>query len=508
MQKQALSDLSSFVIHPYRSKYLQEYYARMSKDNTNMLWDDNVANVLKEQGFEIEQSPRSVYKVEKLFQALAKYAPEHSPNVDVQNQWVQQGIRLAYACFGCKREADRLSLKQFTPELVYSITSNLKGSSGLTAYGQTKAESYVRAFERGSQILQGQKKPEPCIAFKRTQFDDKTRLVWGYPYSMTAIEGIFARPLINQFLGGNTPMSFGTPTGVLGAKLRVSSYSNEWAYSTDVSSFDSSISASLIYVAFDILSTWFDMEQCVIEDVTASVAWKHVVQYFIRTPIVMPDGNCYKGKRHGVPSGSYFTQMIDSIVNVIIVGAISARFHMNVGKESISVLGDDVLFWSNTSIDLSEIARFATSLFHSTFNERKSAKYHFDEPIYYLGRVWTKGVPDLPESEILKRMAQPETFRKYSTDPKSRERERNLLLASYASVYKSAFPIYWKAVHGQKKWDVDVDAYERWMLRTESGGYTSGQIEPEHLSGLQRYLMKYHEQKNKGGQPLALQFWK
>lgn len=68
-----------------------------------------------------------------------------------------------------------------------------------------------------------------------------------------------------------------------------------------------------------------------------------IEDYFIHTPIVMPDHHIYYGKKHGVPSGSYFTQIVDSIVNVIIAGTISAKFNMYINKSDIYVLGDDLL---------------------------------------------------------------------------------------------------------------------------------------------------------------------
>nr|UDL14351.1 MAG: putative RNA-dependent RNA polymerase [Partitiviridae sp.] len=506
-------DLSSFVVQPYRRKYLSEYFHRMSKDQLGMLWDDNVASVLEEQGFYAPENPRSIYKVEKLFESLAKYKPSKAPHPRMDDEAIRRGLSLAYACFARPKDQDLLELSAFTPKLVYDITSNHKGSAGLTAWGQTKAESYVRAYERGLQQILGEKKPDPCIAFKRTQFNDKTRLVWGYPYAMTALEGIFARPLINRFKLGNTPMAFGMSTGVLGSKLRVASYHKEWAYSTDVSSFDSAIAKELILAAFNILRTWFDLAQ--IEPTSGCSydrIWRQIVHYFVHTPIVMPDGSLYKGKQHGVPSGSYFTQMIDSIVNVILVGAISYHFSLHVDKEDIFVLGDDVLFWSNRRVSLDDVAKYATDLFGMTFNAAKSAIFHWDDTIHYLGRDWKNGQPTLSQDEILSRMVQPETFRKYSKDPQARDREVRMLLLSYAAVYRHAYSIYVRCVDVPKRWDMTNMSIENWVYnagrRQGTYGFASN---PDHLSGLQRYLRKYviDEKGNLGAStPLALQYWK
>lgn len=504
-------NLSSFVIQPYRRKYLRDYCRRMSQDDTTKLWDDNVASVLEEQGFTIKDSPRSVYKVEKLYEALAKYAPNKAPLVNIHDEHVYQGVRLARACFARGSSERLLNLPAFTPELVYKITSNKSGSAGLTAWGQTKAESYVRAYDRGLQQIKGVKFPDPCVAFKRTQFDDKTRLVWGYPYAMTALEGIFARPLIEEFKKNHTPMAFAMPTGVLGTKLRVASYHNQVAYSTDVKSFDSSISAALIHEAFRILSTWFDLSE--IEPTSGEpygVIWEQIEHYFIHTPIFMPDGNVYKGKKHGVPSGSYFTQMIDSIVNVIMVGAISSKFSLHVDRNDIFVLGDDVLFWSNRDVSLSDISKFATSVFNAVFNEAKSSKFHYNDVIHYLGRDWKNGLPTLNEEDILIRMVQPEKFRKYPQDPEARRRAVRMLIMSYVSVYRDANRIWVKSENMKGRWFRGLDTYERDATRVVDHGVVRIASYPiEYFSGLMRYRLKYMDKQDSWSYvPLALQYWK
>lgn len=498
--------LDSFIIRPYRRKYLREYGKRMSRDDNTQLWDDNVASVLEEQGFSIKDSPRSVYSVEKLYAALEKYAPDRSPTVDLRDEHVKSGIRMAYAAFARHSDETPLVPLDFSPETILAITSNHKGSAGLTAWGQTKVQSLVRAYERGRQVLINEKSPEPCIAFKRTQFNGKTRLVWGFPYSMTAIEGLFARPLIRKFLKIVNPMAFGKSTGFMGAKLRVASYNNKYAYSTDVSSFDASMSAQLIRVAFNIISTWFNMEDEIrtssSDVLRAGDIWDKIVTYFITTPIVMPDLNLYLGKRHGVPSGSYFTQIIDSVINTIIVGTISSKFNMRIDKEHLSVLGDDVLFWSDRKISLKTLAEYASVTFNANFNAEKSATFESGDVVHYLGRNWDNGIPDLPMDDILIRMTQPEKFRKYSTSPTERSKQVRLLLASYAAVYETAFKIFFQTIFHYRG---APNAIYEWRTYGDEGRLNWA---TEHMSGLQRYLLKYGRKDGKKTPSFAFTFWK
>lgn len=499
-------DLKSFKIRPYRSKRLKTYYSQMSHDNLKVIVDDNVKDALLAQGFSVDEAPRSVYKVEKLFEALSNYAPNKHQK-PISDRDFDAGVALGYKCFAKPDEYPYLSALNFTPDSIVKVTSNPTGSPGLTNYGSTKAQSATRALERGMQTLKGLKQPEPCLAFKRTQFNDKTRLVWGYPYSMTAIEGLLAYPLLEEFKKGTTPMAFSMRTGALGTKLRVASYHREWAYSLDMSQFDATLSATLIHIAFKILRTWFVGEHIeAISGKTYHEIFDIIERYFIHTPIVMPDGNLYIGKNHGVPSGSYFTQIIDSICNVIIAGTISSRFHLDVSRREIFVLGDDILMWSNRKMDLDKISLYAKEhLGVQLHGSEKSAIYHYDEPIHFLGRDWVDGLPDLPEPEILKRMIYPEKFRRYSSDPVKRRREVEMLLLAFAGTYLKAWRIAYSvicpnatnAMQGGSLADVNV--------------YCRGEpleLNPEHLTGLMRYVLKYHGRQRSGDIPItALQYW-
>ena len=482
-------NLEGFTIRPYRSKRLAEYSKRMSADDLTPLMDSNVKAALQLQSLPVEESPRSIYKVSKLYDALRMYSPKNSFRVQFDED-VKSGVALAYTCFARPSSKQKLSALELCPKTVELVTSNPSGSAGLTAYGSTKQASKVRALARARQTLVGEKGPEACIAFKRTQFNDKTRLVWGYPYAMTVIEGLVAYPLLQEFKGGWSPMAFAMPTSALGAKLRVASYRKKWAYSIDMSQFDSSISAKLINVAFNILRTWYDLDE--IEPNSGQSVrdiFKLIEKYFITTPIVMPNRKLYLGKRHGVPSGSFFTQIVDSIVNVIVAGTISQHFSLNVDARDIFVLGDDLLMWSNRKMDLDDIASYVTrKLGIKMHGSEKSNIYRFDEAVHYLGRDWPNGVPTIDESEILKRMLFPERFRRYSKDPQTRQREVQQLIMSYATTYWSA----WKIIQ-------DTLGTDLWYLQDpeildkQAYGSPDELVNPDHLSGLMRYRMKYNK---------------
>lgn len=495
---------TGFKTRPYRQKRLMEYAKRMSTDDNHVQFDNNVASMLRNQGYNCEESPRSIYSVDKLYEALEKFAPGKVPD-PVLDDDLKRGIALARASFSKPSNREYLHVLPFTPETIVAVTSSPTASAGLTNYGCSKAESMTRALERGMQTLHKEKAPEPCIAYKRTQFDDKTRLIWGYPYSMTVIEGLLAKPLYDEFKDGTTPMAFGMATQALGTRIRVASYHSAWAYSIDMSSFDANVSAYLIHQSFNILRSWYDLNEIEpVSGVSVREIFNLVEYYFIHTPIVMPNLKIYLGKGHGVPSGSFFTQPVDSIANVIIVGTIAHHFKMNVSKDEISVLGDDLIMFSNRKIDVKLLADFAQKKFGVRFNSKKSRRFHYSEPIHYLGRIWKDGVPDLDVDEIIKRMYYPETYRRYSKDRDKLQREVRMLILSYASIYKSAYLIARDALwtdlwHKQGVAGLDANVY----LHCEDHDVNS-----DFLSGLERYLRKYVRDPEPTVIPnTAVQFW-
>ena len=431
-----------FKVRRYRNRRLKTYCEQMSKDNGTVLFDDNVARVLQEQGYFCEVAPRSIYSVEKLYGSLAAYAPGKAVKPK-PGPALDHGIALAYACFARPKEAAPLQALPFTPETIDLVTSKKSASAGLTAYGCTKGESMARALERGLDTMLGKKAPEPCLAFKRTQFNGKTRLVWGYPYSMTAIEGLVAKPLIDLFKGRDSCMTFATTTLSIGSRLRASSRCNKYAYSLDYSQFDASVSAELIHIAFKILKSWYDQDQVEpVSGLTVREIFKMIEHYFIHTTIVMPDGNLYLGKDHGVPSGSYFTQMVDSVVNCIAAGCMSHAFKLHVDKHHLFILGDDCMFWSNSLVSLDQLAAYVDrNLGLHLHGSEKSEVTRFDEPVHFLGRTWTEGVPDLDLEGIIERMVYPESFRKYPSEPEARQRAVRILILSYAANYRSAWSV-------------------------------------------------------------------
>lgn len=153
----------------------------------------------------------------------------------------------------------------------------------------------------------------PCVAGVRNQLcpigENKPRLTWVYPLEMTLLESIFAQPLI-EALKKCTIFAWNVNWLDAGAQDLMFQIPRTHAnFGFDISGFDASVSESQIRRAFKLLRSLLTLEPW------QDNAWNHVVNYFIKTWVIFYEQAVQV--THGVPSGSYFTQIIDSIVNAM-----------------------------------------------------------------------------------------------------------------------------------------------------------------------------------------------
>jgi hypothetical protein len=388
----------------------------------------SLKRVLEKQGFALDDARdnKSCWSQEELFQRLEEYGKlrEFRVSSDVWNWAYKRTLRT----FGCRGE----KLKPLFAEEELRGTIKPDKSAGLPTLGK-KGEVFRSEYRRMLRIREDKCAPPPCMAFHRVQHGDagpKTRLVWGYPLSMTLLEAQFADPLIRTFLRRQTPMAFGYRKADLWARI-IPLTRKQRVIALDYSKFDASIHPKLIMMAFTVLGTWFTAED------KRKGRWDKIVHYFIHTPIVMPDGYVYR-KHQGVPSGSFFTQLVDSIVNYFLLQCIAARMGL---KLDVLVLGDDSLIAVEPIVggcyDLFKEGKFALSMVRGflsslgiTVNVDKSHYYvgNDRQAVHFLGHVWSRGYPHRQPRDIARRAVYPERFyRGMSTDELTRQRVLMLL---------------------------------------------------------------------------------
>lgn len=398
MRKFQTEGVKSLHHGPYLNRRAKDTIRYMQSD-TGIIVEGFLFRTLKDIGYDLnpEKDNKSQYDPQAMFTALERYIQGPRPIYDLE-VWNQ-----AYS----------LTMRAFVGEFRNTVEPNwdkdylrsatkVNKSSGAPDF-TTKGEAFERDYARMNRWISGQKAPDPCTCYHRVQHGvegPKNRMVWGYPQSVTIAEAAFARPLIEHFKGVRNPMAMGRRRVKVAAKL-AQIQNCYYKYGLDFSKFDSSVSAKLVRMAFMILQNLLDLSESDLR------AFLKVEGYFINTPILMPDGEIYK-KKKGVPSGSYFTQMIDSIINYFVTQYVVIKLHGEAIRDDyICVLGDDSMFSYPKRLEKDDLVReFEAIGMH--LNPEKSEFSFGGRRMHFLGHEWKHGIVDRDPVDIAKRIAFPE----------------------------------------------------------------------------------------------------
>lgn len=182
----------------------------------------------------------------------------------------------------------------------------------------------------------------PDMAYTRTQLTQiteglKIRQVFGQAFQYILIEGLTASPLMEYFAHTNTFFFVGVdPRKQVPTTLENFKRKCPKLMSIDWSSFDTSVEAWEISDAFDLLESMLQFP-----NLESRAAFEFSRVFFINRKVASPDGSVQM-KQMSVPSGSFFTMIIDSIVNW---RRILYLHHKTYGKFPIEIKtqGDDSL---------------------------------------------------------------------------------------------------------------------------------------------------------------------
>lgn len=169
----------------------------------------------------------------------------------------------------------------------------------------------------------------PCDLGFRSQLcevgENKPRLVWIYPGVVKIFEQMFSVPWMdaamnNDNLGWNVNWLHGCSYNL----WRQLTNHDGATYGIDFRSFDRRICSEAIKWAFSLLRKSFNFKYRWQKNV-----WKMIVHYFIHTPLLAYDEIFLT--HYGIPSGSAFTQIIGSLVNLYLSTDIAMRLGIKNG---------------------------------------------------------------------------------------------------------------------------------------------------------------------------------
>lgn len=250
-------------------------------------------------------------------------------------------------------------------------------------------------------IKGGENRPLPdCMGLVRAHVCErgtrKVRAVWGYPATVTFGEAVFALPLIRKYQAmADCPMAYGYETAVGGmAKITKRFRKHPYYAAIDFKNFDKSAPAWLIRIAFDVLRRNIDFGNYQDHGVADARRMYHmfdvIEDYFINTTVRVSDGSRFR-KFSGVASGSYFTQLVDSIINCILIAWCSYEQFGTPPKDDL-YLGDDSLIGTDSRWNLDVCCRLVSEI-GMQINQSKSVTTDDLYNITFLGYKVGMGTP-------------------------------------------------------------------------------------------------------------------
>ena len=243
-----------------------------------------------------------------------------------------------------------------------------------------------------------------CDMIEKVEDLKKSRLVSMEDIFYVLAENKWAKPLQNK-IGRVGWYSGGKNDGSINSDIQMNRAMKRYWISLDYSKYDQSIPAWLIREAFDIVRAAFNPE---FHD---EELFKIIREDFINKVFIWADDIFESHK--GVPSGSAFTQIIDSIVNRLMIDTYFASKGIEPSQYVMAIMGDDNLVFCTTKLDKADIESYLSYMFGITMNAAKADDGEREDDPKYLSRIWRRnGVYRNPKVLIAK-LLYPERFREY-----------------------------------------------------------------------------------------------
>nr|UYD21353.1 RNA dependent RNA polymerase [Miscanthus necrotic spot virus] len=362
---------------------------------------------------------RSFYVRSKHLETLMSYSSHNYPISTVNLEAWKHAVRRTRDGLSSLPTVRALSVETQLDQ-VYYIQSSSAGYGYVGAKGERHGTNHKRAMARAKATLYSAIRREqhgdsieavltesvPDVGYTRTQLVDitektKVRSVWGRAFHYILLEGTAARPVIEKIAESSTFIEIGSdPITRVPRLLSEVKNQAEWLISLDWSQFDATVNRFEINAAFNLLKEriWFP-------DYETEQAFELSRQLFIHKKVAAPDGQIYWSHK-GIPSGSYYTSIIGSIVNKLRIEYLwQIRFGR--GPKACHTLGDDSIIGDDHLYPPDELAKEASKL-GWIVNPNKTQVSKSINDIDFLGRTSRGGLNQRDLKRCLRLLILPE----------------------------------------------------------------------------------------------------
>lgn len=380
----------------------QTHTEQVNREEDVILYDHFALEELKDVAPElipqnIEGWARSWYSKERHMNTIYQYAHKDIPvELTDTTKWIDS-IRAVRDRLRSLPNVRALSVKTQLDQIkyvqqssagygYYGVKGPLYGENHMRAIRRAKATLYSATADDGEGIEHAIRESVPDVGYTRTQLTDltektKVRSVWGRAFHYILLEGTAARPLLEAI--AEQPDFFivigQDPVISVPQILSRTSNHSSWLTAIDWSAFDSTVNRFEINTAFNLVK-----EIITFPDFDTEMAFELCRQLFIHKKIAAPDGKIYWSHK-GIPSGSYYTTLIGSIVNRLRIEYLW-RLKFGEGPKSCYVLGDDSLIGYDELFKPDQIAKMSEHLGWFTNPNKTECSRHVGG-VSFLGRT-------------------------------------------------------------------------------------------------------------------------
>lgn len=242
----------------------------------------------------------------------------------------------------------------------------------------------------------------------------KIRVMYPYPGVITLLECTFALPFVEHFISNTSFYVIGKNGLEISKTIRKKFEKVKGRITTtDISAFDQRVLNEFSIAAFSILRMQLQLNK------KEDAVFKQIVAYFCCSYAVskVPGKPAYCFvKTTGVPSGSGFTNMVDTLVHAIALEYCEPGI---LAKETTLVCGDDVLF-DTSLINLQDFTNKMLVICNLPIQWEKSKHFLSWRRVSFLGFDWIDGVRFQDEFLLINQLIWHSDFR---TDLSKVERE-------------------------------------------------------------------------------------
>lgn len=207
----------------------------------------------------------------------------------------------------------------------------------------------------------------------------KTRLIYPLPSWIILAELMFAVPFVEHFKRADTFYTMGISGKDIGRRLkRKMSKRVKHIVGLDVSSFDQNSPNELIVAGFLLLRLNLKLTKI------QAILFEYIIAYFCTSLLVTKIGkNLFQThKTHGVPSGSVFTNLVESMYHAVLMAYLCPEEFEN---DQVMICGDDNLIATNKDLSFFEKGY---SQFNFSLSIEKCDIFKNSKDLYFLGFRW------------------------------------------------------------------------------------------------------------------------